>query len=302
MAIPRAIIYNAGMKFGQVDNPEEIDFSIPKDHPDTKRVLKGSKAQNLTVYVGCAKWNSKDLKGFYPKGVKDELAYYSSQFNCVELNATFYKRYWEKQYTAWREGVPADFRYFPKFTQSITHFSRLKEVEGKVDEFMQNVVFLREKLGMLFLQMHNNFGAKDFDRVEAFVENWKQYDTPLAMEFRKEEWYSDPTVSAQLYNLLESNGITNVLVDTAGRRDLMHMRLTTPTAFVRWVGANHESDRLRLDEWVERAADWKKQGLANLYFFVHQNVERESPLLAAHFIEKLNKRIGSNLAVPKTLG
>lgn len=288
------------MKFGQVENREEIDFTIPADHPDTAGVLKRSKAKDLKIYVGCAKWNSKDLKGFYPKGAKDELAYYASQFNCVELNATFYKRYWEKQYTAWREAVPEHFRYFPKFNQSITHFSRLKDVEDKVDEFMENVTFLKEKLGMLFLQMHNNFGAKDFDRVQNFVDNWK-YDTPLAMEFRKEEWYGDPDISAQLYHLLESNGITNVLVDTAGRRDLMHMRLTTPTAFVRWVGANHESDRTRLDEWVERIASWKDQGLKDLYFFVHQNIEKESPLLSAYFIEKLNQKIGTSLPIPKTL-
>lgn len=291
------------MKFGKVDAPEEVDFTIPRDHPDTNRVLGRSRGGDLNVCVGCAKWNSKDLKGFYPKGVKskDELAYYSSQFNCIELNATFYKRYWEKQYTAWREGVPDGFKYFVKFNQSITHFSRLKGVEDKVAEFMENVVVLKEKLGMLFLQMHNNFGAKDFDRVEHFVENWKQYDTPLAMEFRKEEWHSDPAVSSRLYDLLESNGITNILVDTAGRRDLMHMRLTTPTAFIRWVGANHESDRARLDEWVARIASWKKQGLQNLYFFVHQNLERESPLLSAYFIEKLNQKIGSDLAIPKTL-
>lgn len=288
------------MKFGQVENPEKIDFTIPEDHPDTKRVLAKSKTKDLKIYVGCAKWNSKDLKGFYPKGIKDELVYYASQFNCVELNATFYKRYWEKQYTAWREGVPDDFRYFPKFNQSITHFSRLKDVEEKVEEFMANVTFLKEKLGMLFLQMHNNFGAKDFDRVQAFVDNWK-YEIPLAMEFRKEEWYGDAEISAQLYNLLESSGVTNILVDTAGRRDLMHMRLTTPTAFVRWVGANHESDRTRLDEWVERIASWKKQGLKELYFFVHQNVEKESPLLSAYFIEKLNRKIGTELRIPKTL-
>ena len=288
------------MKFGQVENPEEIDFTIPADHEGTKAVLAKSKARDLKIYVGCAKWNKADLKNFYPKGTKDELGYYASQFNCVELNATFYKRYWEKQYTAWREGVPDDFRYFPKFNQSITHFSRLKDVEEKVEQFVENVSFLREKLGMLFLQMHNNFGAKDFDRVLNFVGNWK-YDLPLAMEFRKEEWYADPEISAQLYHLLESNGITNVLVDTAGRRDLMHMRLTTSTAFVRWVGANHESDRTRLDEWIERIAAWKAQGLRELYFFVHQNIEKESPLLSAHFIEKLNKKIGTDLIIPKTL-
>jgi len=67
------------------------------------------------------------------------------------------------------------------------------------------------------------------------------------------------------------------------------------------VGANHESDYPRLDEWVTRIAKWKKAGLKNVYFFVHQNVEVESPLLAAYFIKKLNKKIGTELHVPETL-
>src|SRR5690606_39286869 len=95
--------------------------------------------------------------------------------------------------------------------------------------------------------------------------------------------------------------ITNILVDTAGRRDMMHMRLSTPTAFIRWVGANHPSDYERLDQWVDRIEQWHSAGLQNLYFFVHQNVELESPLLSAYFIEKLNKRLGINLPIPKTL-
>ena len=290
------------MKFGQVANPEEVDFTLPADHADTKRVLRKGGGKKFEVCVGCAKWNSKDLKGFYPKGVKakDELHYYSTQFNCIELNATFYKRYWEKNYTAWREGTADGFKFFPKFNQGVTHYARLRGTEERVEQFVENVTFLKEKLGMVFLQMHDNFGPKDFDRVEEFVGKWT-YDVPIAMEFRQTGWHTDPNVSAQLYNLLESRGITNILVDTAGRRDLMHMRLTTPTAFIRWVGANHESDRTRLDEWVERIAKWKKQGLERLNFFVHQNVEKESPLLSAYFIEKLNKKVGTDLAIPKTV-
>lgn len=288
------------MKFGQVPNPEEIDFTIPKDHPDTKRVLKGSKAKEFKAYVGCAKWNKTDLKNFYPKGTKDELEYYSSQFNCIELNATFYRRYSAKQYEEWRAGVPDGFKFFPKLNQSISHFKRLKDVAEAVDEYVVNASHLHEKMGVPFLQMHNNFGPKDFDRVKAFIDSWK-YDIPLAIEFRKTEWYNDPEVSAELYRLLEKNKIVNVLVDTAGRRDLMHMRLTTRRAFVRWVGANHESDYMRLDEWIERIVDWKKQGLEELDFFVHQNIEKESPLLSAYFIEKLNKRIGTDLQIPKTM-
>ncbi|MEQ1922673.1 MAG: DUF72 domain-containing protein [Pyrinomonadaceae bacterium] len=290
------------MKFGQVTNPEEIDFTIPDDREESKAVLARSKAKDMSIHIGCAKWNKTDLKGFYPKGVKDELGYYSTQFNCIELNATFYRLFKADVYEKWYETVPEGFKFFPKLTQSISHFRRLKDVEELVDISVTNMSHLKEKLGMPFLQMHNNFGPKDFDRVAAFVDNWKQYKAPLAMEFRKTEWYNDPEVSEQLFGLLEKNKITNVLVDTAGRRDLMHMRLTTPTAFVRWVGANDAvSDRSRLDEWVERIADWKAQGLKELNFFVHQNIEKESPLLSAYLIKKLNKKLGTDLTPPKTL-
>ncbi len=290
------------MKFGQIDNLREIDFTIPSDHPDTAKVLKQtSKSNAFEVYVGCAKWNKKDLKNFYPKGVKDELGYYSAQFNCIELNATFYRLFPSATFDTWYATVPKNFRFFPKLEQSISHFRRLKDVKEIVEHNIANMSHLHEKLEMTFLQMHDNFGPKDFERVVAFVENWT-YEVPLAIEFRHTDWYNDADVSSELYDLLETHGVTNVLVDTAGRRDLMHMRLTTPTAFIRWVGANEpKSDRSRLDEWVRRISQWKKAGLQKLFFFVHQNVEEESPALAAHFIERLNKKIGTTLPIPKTL-
>ena len=288
------------MKFGQVSNPENVDFTIPRDTDGTKRILKKAKSKNLDVRVGCAKWNKKDLKGFYPKGTKDELTYYSTQFNSIELNATFYRLFPPATFEKWFATVPDDFKFFPKLEQTISHFRRLKDVQEVVDNNVTNMSHLKEKLGMSFLQMHNNFGPKNFDRVAAFAENWK-YDVQLAIEFRHTDWCNDPAVSGELYDLLEKQKITNVLVDTAGRRDLMHMRLTTPTAFVRWVGANHESDYPRLDEWVGRIAQWKKLGLRELYFFVHQNIEKQSPLLSAYFIEKLNKKIGTSIPIPRTL-
>ncbi len=288
------------MKFGQVPNPEELDLSIPADNKETKKMLGGKPAKTFKVHVGCAKWNKTDLKGFYPKGVKDELAYYSTQFNAIELNATFYRLFPASTFEKWYETVPANFRFFPKFEQSISHFKRLKETEEAIDNNVSRFSLLREKLGMPFLQLHNNFGPKDVDRVEKFVADWK-YDIPVAVEFRHTDWFNDPAVSAHLYELLEKNNVTNVLVDTAGRRDLLHMRLTTARAFVRYVGANHPSDYTRLEAWVDRIAEWKEQGLEELNFFVHQNVEKESPLLSAHFISLLNKKLGIDLQVPKTL-
>ncbi|WP_299534136.1 DUF72 domain-containing protein [Ulvibacterium sp.] len=291
------------MKFGKVDQPELIDFSIPHDHPGTEVLLtkyKGEK-EPFHVKVGCAKWNRQDLKNFYPRGTKDELAYYASQFNCIELNATFYRIFPAKTYEGWYGKTPEDFKFFPKIVQNVSHLRRLNEQAYPIlEEYLNVTANLKEKLGTLFLQMHNNFSPKDWDRVVRFVENWPK-EFSLAMEFRHTDWFNDEKVAQELYHLLEENQIANILVDTAGRRDIMHMRLTNNEAFIRYVGANHESDYARLDDWVDRLYDWQQKGLKNIHFFVHQNLELESPLLSVYFIEKLNKKLALDLKVPATL-
>lgn len=89
------------------------------------------------------------------------------------------------------------------------------------------------------------------------------------------------------------------MTDTPGRRDVLHMRLTTPIAFIRFVGCNNdEIDYKRLDDWVEIAARWKEKGIKVLAFFLHQHVERESPKLAAYFIERLNQAAKTSLRLP----
>ena len=286
------------MKFGKVDDPGSIDFTLPPDHLDTK-VLLNSKATNEKpqLYVGCAKWNKQDLKNFYPRGTKDELAYYSSQFNSIELNATFYRLFPKEQFEKWYEKVPADFRFFPKVTQNISHLKRLINAPELLPEYLDHTLLLKEKLGCIFLQMHNNFQPKNWDRVEQFVEAWPQ-EVPLAIEFRHTDWFNEETVSQKLYHLLEINNIANVLVDTAGRRDIMHMRMTNSEAFIRFVGANHPSDYERLDDWVDRLGVWIEDGISKIDFFIHQNVEKESPLLVTYFIKKMNKKYGFDLNIP----
>lgn len=288
------------MKFGNVDNPEEIDFTLPQDHPDTYSVLEDSNSKDLSVYVGCAKWNKKDLKGFYPRGTKDELEYYAKHFNSIELNATHYRIFGEDVVSGWREKTGDNFKFFPKVVNSISHFKRLKGVESLVEEYTIPIRAFEEKLGMIFLQLRDDFKPKDFDRVERFLEIWPS-DLPLGIEMRHTDWYNDQTVADRTYELFKKHNVANIITDTAGRRDLLHMRLTTPDAFIRYVGANHETDYARLDEWIDRIKTWKEHGLENLYFFVHQNIEKESPLLSAYFIDKLNKEIGTEIKIPETL-
>ncbi len=273
------------MKFGKVDNPQNIDFKLPKDNERTTNILSQNiKHKVPNMYVGCAKWNKKDLKNFYPRGTKDELAYYSTQFNSIELNATFYRLFPPEQFTKWKDKTPEDFKFFPKITGEISHIKQLNQVEHLVDEYIHAVSHLENKLGTIFLQMKENFAPKDFNKVIRFVEYWPK-EFPLAIEFRHTNWYNDPIVSNEVYDLFEKHQIANIIVDSAGRRDLMHMCLTTPTAFIRYVGANHPSDYTRLDDWIERLKQWTSKGIENIYFFIHQNEEIESPKLAAYFIE-----------------
>jgi len=162
--------------------------------------------------------NKADLKNFYPKGTKDELAYYSTQFNSIELDATFYKIPSRDQVITWKAKTRDGFKFFHKINQTISHFRRLNDVQALVEEYCDNISNFEEKIGRTFLQLHANFGYKNMDKLVNFIEIW---------------------------------------ID---------------------------------------------QGLRDIYFFVHQNIEMESPFLSAYFIERLNKEFGLKLKIPTLLG
>src|SRR5690606_25455845 len=286
------------MKFGSVDDPSGVDFTLPPTHPDTLELLgKHKPTKQLEVYVGCAKWNRQDLRGFYPRGTKDELSYYATQFNCIELNATFYNSPDKQQVETWKSKTPPDFKFFPKVPQSVSHFGRLLNVDEKMTAFCDAIALFEDQLGVSLLQMHDNYKPKDFDRLATFVKKFAKA-VPLAVEVRNAEWFANDEVAQRLYTLLRQEQVTNVLVDALGRRDMLHMRLSTPTAFVRYVGHNHPTDQPRLVEWVERIKEWRDAGLQSLYFFVHQHVELESPMLATYFINRLNEALGLDVRKP----
>jgi uncharacterized protein YecE (DUF72 family) len=288
------------VKFGQTDHTGNIPLQLPDDHPRTRQILaQADHNQPLDVCVGCAKWNRTDLKNFYPKGVKDELSYYATQFNSIELNATFYGMFSGEQVEAWKDKTPANFRFFPKINRSVSHMRRLLNIDELLTAYCDNISRFEEQLGMVFLQLHENFGYKNFERLQHFAEVFPAA-IPLAVEVRHPEWFSTPAYADRLAQLLEQRHATNIIVDTAGRRDMLHMRLTAPYAFIRYVGANDPAeDRKRLDDWLFRLKQWVDAGLRNIGFFVHQNEEVESPRLAAYFIEKLNGAFGTALKIPQ---
>ena len=285
------------MKFGKVENPELYPYDLPVDHSDTQLVLASGQNYTPKVFIGCPRWAKAELKGFYPKGVKDELSYYSSQFNAIELNAYYYRIFPPAIVEGWYERSSPDFMFFPKVPQLISQFRRLKNCDDALNDFFLSISHFKEKLGTVFLQMNDNYGPQNFQDLTAFLNKWPK-DLPLTLELRNSGWYSDSHVANDLCAVLQENKIAHTITDTLGRRDLMHMRLTNSSCFVRFTGANHSSDVTRIDDWFDRLTLWKDQGISQINFFVHQTIEKDLQMLSARLITKINKEWGYELPIP----
>jgi uncharacterized protein YecE (DUF72 family) len=295
------------MEFGRVTLQEliEVDFTLPPDPELTIRTLHAAKNdQPLQVHVGCAKWGRKEWLGkIYPPKTKDAnfLDEYVKHFDCIELNATFYNIYPPETIAKWKEkaNVNPDFKFCPKFSQSISHIRRLKNAEEITTQYYNGIMTFGDKLGPLFLQVGDNFTPKSLPDLKAYLEQLPK-DVPVFLELRHKEWFANAENREAIFNLIHQLQIGAVITDASGRRDVVHMELPTPHAFIRFVGNSlHPTDYARCDEWVERIKQWHQMGLQSVWFFMHQHDERYSPELADYVVERFNKELGLSLQRPK---
>lgn len=294
------------MEFGRV--PEEqlnlVDFTLPPNPDFTLETLRNAgTTQPLQVRAGCAKWGRKEWVGkIYPPKTKDAnfLDEYVKHFNCIELNATFYQTYGPATIAKWKEKADAspDFKFCPKFSQSISHIRRLKNAEEITTAYYEGIMAFGDKLGPLFLQLSDNYTPKSLPELTAYLESLPT-DVPVFVELRHKDWFAVPENKEAVFSMFRRLNIGSILTDASGRRDCLHMMLPTPHAFIRFVGNSlHPTDYSRCDEWVDRIMQWKELGLQSVWFFMHQHDERYSPELCDYVIDKLNQRLGTHLLRP----
>lgn len=291
------------MEFGKIDNPHLVDFTLPPDAEANTRLLQEQGEPNsLRIYMGCTGWGMPEWVGkWYPKGTKskDYLMQYALQFNSIELNTTHYRIPDAATTKAWYEATPQYFRFPPKVPQTISRSNDLGLSEGLIPIFCQAVSALNDKLGTSFLQLPPYFGPNRIAVLERFLQAFPVKDVPLAIEFRHEDWFSTPQASTQVFNLLERYGVSTVITDVAGRRDVLHQHLTTPTAMLRFVGtAIHDIDYPRLMAWIEKLSVWKTQGLREAYIFIHEPDNTLAPELATYFATQ-GLSLDEQLIIPK---
>ena len=294
------------MDFGRVKDINEVDHALPPDHSITEELFKTLKPSKkpAQVYVGCAKWAREEWIGkLYPKGTKstDFLSHYVSFFNSIELNALFYNLQPKKVIEGWAALAGKDFRFCPKFSNSISHIRQLKNAEKETTRYVDHMLSFGAKLGPSFLQLSERFGVNRADVVQAYLKDLPQ-DFRTMVEFRHVDWFAKSQSVTDTFELFRDLKIGTVITDTSGRRDCLHMKLTTPTAFIRFVGNNlHPTDFTRIDSWITRFRSWINNGLKEIYFFIHNHEERNSPELGKYAIEQFNKKCGTKLKVPQLL-
>ena len=183
--------------------------------------------------VGKQKLDQQSLSSLGTKE-KDFLSHYVKQFNCIELNPMFYNIQPKNIIENWASFADDDFRFSPKFFQGISHFKQLKNTERETDLFIEAIRGFDNKLGYSFLQLPASFNPASADVLQKFVEQLP-HDLKVCVEFRHQDWFTNSIVANDTFDLFKQLKIGTVITDTSGRRDCLHMKLTAPVDFIRFV-------------------------------------------------------------------
>jgi uncharacterized protein YecE (DUF72 family) len=229
------------------------------------------KNPNVQFLVGTSGWNYPQWRGvFYPEGLAQSkwFGHYTGFFPTVEVNATFYRFFKDSVYEKWRERAPEKFIYVLKAPRLITHLKRLIRVEEDIRSFWKSASILRDKLGLIFLQLAPNTKYDPpqlINALSAFPDARK-----VAVEFRSKEWLTDETKS-----LLRETGAVFCASDSPKSR--ITDWVTSKTAYIRlhgrkhWYADNYSDSELR--EIAKLARGMAARGAEKVYIFFNNDFE-----------------------------
>src|SRR5664279_2800733 len=156
---------------------------------------------------------SEPNKKHFPDEFQDKsrLNYYSSNFNSIEINSSFYKIPRCKTYSNWFAQVPEDFQFSVKLWKGITHNSEFSYERRDLEIFFSAVDCLGKKKGCLLIQFPAST-AMDIDKFRLILEQIKKVDPDghwrLAIEFRHVRWYEE-----NIFDIMWEYGASLVLHD-----------------------------------------------------------------------------------------
>jgi uncharacterized protein YecE (DUF72 family) len=289
------------MDFGRDVDIHQIDFKLPHLPDSIKKVLGGTKVAKLQVYIGGVLWSDASfVDTIYPASAKakDYARHYCKQFNTIELNTTHYRLPEKERLLKWAKDAPEQFRFCPKVPQAISHSGNLNSMLAFTKEFHEHILQFTNRLGLSFLQLPPHFAPNRLNELLDFLDHSPIRE--MAIEVRHPEWFAESKAFNELCNYLYKNKMPIVITDTAGRRDVLHMRFTSKSTLIRFNANNrHTTDYERINAWIEHIKQLIENGIETIYFFVHTPQQIHMPYLATYFIQQLKRECGVQLAPPK---
>jgi uncharacterized protein YecE (DUF72 family) len=218
-----------------------------------------------TIHIGTSGWHYRHWRGiFYPDRLKTRewLAYYAEHFDCVEVNSTFYRMPEREVIAGWRDSVPSEFVFAVKAPRRITHFKKLKNCGGELNDFFGRLEAFGNSLGPVLFQLPPRWRC-NARRLEHFLDELPP-NQRLVFEFRDPTWHND-----EVYGLLASRSVAFCIFDGGGTTtpmiaegDLVYIRLHGPgTAHT----GTYRAPGLR--NWVDRAQGWNRASKDVFLFF-----------------------------------
>lgn len=286
------------MEFGKLSNIDQVNWGLPPDELASKKFLSQLARGEFQVYFGAPAWSHKEWLGkIYPPRTKtaDYLFHYSRKFSTIELNTTHYRIPDAAQSEKWLKQIHKQFLVCPKIYQGISHSQ-----VGLVDRvllkewfvFLENI---RDHRGPCFLQLPPHFDYAQKALLFQFLQIWPR-EFELAIEFRHPSWFQDRQILPALRDYLEKQKMGLVILDVAGRRDLVHASISADYAMIRFIGNNlHPSDFTRAVDWAERFSKWKALGLKRLFLFVHEPDDILVPEMTDFFLRQVNEACETKL-------
>lgn len=141
--------------------------------------------------IGCSGYHYPEWKGeFYPETLSQRkwFEYYTTHFNTLELNITYYKFPRTELLRRWYERSPAGFLFTVKAPRHITHFKKFSDAHRMVGEFNRAVNDgLGDKLGCVLFQFPSNFqyDPERLDRITGLIDG----SVRSVLEFRHASWW-----------------------------------------------------------------------------------------------------------------
>ena len=147
---------------------------------------------NNDFYIGCSGYYYPQWKNsFYPSSLKPVkwLEFYSTVFNAVELNGTFYRIPKLKDLERYNSVTPDDFIFSVKVNKYITHVLRLKESKSSIEEFKDLIKKgLAGKFHYLLFQFPSSFHYSE-SNMDLIIDSIGKGSENI-IEFRHISWWN----------------------------------------------------------------------------------------------------------------